>query len=357
MSDPYGTTPPDPNDPARRQPPAPSTEGEPASGPDGTDPATHQPGPPPAPYGYSTPPVAPQHGQPAAAPPAAAPPAAAPPAYGQPDYGQSAPGQAGVPAYGQTYADPASAPQYGEPAPYGAMPTAPRPADPYGASAFAAHLRVGDAFRFAWAKFKNNWLSWVLFTVLMGAVYAAFNADQWGQTNQRIQNLLDGNTLAQTGVTFGATLLSLIGLLLTAALGALATHAALTEADGARPTFASFFKAPRLGTAVLTSIIVSVLTGIAAVFTFGLGGIALAIFTVFAVPYVIDRGTPVFGSIGDSFGLVGRNFGSVLLLLLALVGINLLGVLALGLGLLVTIPLSLLAIAYAFRRLTGGTIV
>lgn len=334
MSDPYGTPP--SSDPNKSQlPKAPQQE----------QPAASQPSPYGEPAGGQAAPQ-PSYGQPAAG-------QGAQPPYGQPGsqptYGQSA----GQPSYGE----PAAPPQYGQPGPYGGMPTAPRPVGPYGAAGRAPQLRVGDALRFAWAKFKANWGSWLLFTVLLGVVNAIFSADQIGETNRRFQNALDGDTLAQTGLTFGATSLSFLGMLVTAALVALAMHAALKEADGARPTFASFFKAPRIGRAVLTAIVVQIITVVAGVVTLGLGAIVVPIFTVFAVSFVIDRGAPVFGSIGESFRLVGRNFGAVFLLLLTLVGVNILGAIAIGLGLLITIPLSILAIAYAFRRLTGGTIV
>lgn len=248
-------------------------------------------------------------------------------------------------------------PQYGQPGSYGGMPAAPRPADPYGAAALMPPLRVGDALRFAWAKFRGNAATWILVAVLLGAVNVAFNAEQVRVADDQVQAVLDGESLVQAGATFGATTLSLVGTLLTAALTALAIHAALREADGDRPTFASYFRGSRTGTAILTSIVVALLTGIAAVISLGIGGIVVAIFTVFAVPFVVDRGAPVFGSIGESFRLVGRSFGSVFLLLLTLVGVNVLGALPFGLGLLVTVPLSYLAIAFAFRRLTGGVIV
>ena len=289
------------------------------------------------PYG-TTPPSDPNDpGQPTPGQPPATPPQYGQPPYAPPQYGQPAP------------------PQYGQP-PYGAMPAAPRPADPYGAAGFAP-LRVGDALRFAWAKFTANVGTWLLIALLLAVINVGSSAPQIRENVDRLQRIIDGDTLVETGMTVGATLMSFVGLLLGAALTALAVHAALREADGAKPTFASYFKGTRTGAAMVTSIIVSIMVGVAAVVTFGLGGLVLAMFTIFAVPFVIDRGAQVFGSIGQSFQLVGRNFGSVFVLLLALVGINILGMIPFGLGLLVTVPLSYLALAYAFRRLTGGTIV
>jgi len=50
---------------------------------------------------------------------------------------------------------------------------------------------------------------------------------------------------------------------------------------------------------------------------------------------------------------VAGNFGQVLLLLLILAGINLLGVMALGLGVLLTIPFSFCVIYAAFEDIIG----
>ena len=45
---------------------------------------------------------------------------------------------------------------------------------------------------------------------------------------------------------------------------------------------------------------------------------------------------------------------SPLLLILALAAINLVGAIPCGLGLLVTMPVSVIALTYAYRVLTGG---
>ncbi|WP_425956638.1 hypothetical protein [Xylanimonas sp. McL0601] len=335
MSDPYGPTPPtDPDEPERPVPPP----GEPTPPPPG------QPTPPP--YGQPTPPP---YGQPAPPPPYGQP---TPPPYGQP----------AQPPYGQPTqpTQPPQYPQYGQPGPYGGMPTAPPPATPYGAAGYGPQLRVGDALRFAWAKFTQNWLPWVLFALLLGVVSIVFSGNRFNDTWRGLQDAVDGRPMARIGAGFGFTVLALIGYLISAALQALAVHAALSEADGARPSFGAFFRARNLWPAIGTAVLVSIGASIAAIVTFfliGLGGLAFIIFTVFAVPLVLDHGRPAFTAIGDSFRLVGKNFGPVFLLLLALLGINILGLIPIGLGLLITVPLSILAVAYAFRRITGGTII
>jgi uncharacterized membrane protein len=46
----------------------------------------------------------------------------------------------------------------------------------------------------------------------------------------------------------------------------------------------------------------------------------------------------------------------VFLLALALIGINILGAIPLGLGLLITVPVSAIASTYAYRVVSGGEV-
>ncbi|QAY71486.1 hypothetical protein [Xylanimonas protaetiae] len=240
------------------------------------------------------------------------------------------------------------------------MPSAPS-ATPYGQ--VAPQLRVGDALSFGWAKYKQSWPAWVLFVLVFAVVSALLFAPLAGDLVDWTRRL--GDEMRDAGSTSfevtdfrfsgGAIALAVVASLLALVARAMAWGAALREADGARVSLGQFFTARRLGAAVLAGLVIIVGDGIAG--WIPLGSIAWQVFTVFTLAFVIDHGRPVFGAIGDSFRLVGKNFGAVFVLLIALVGINILGAIPVGLGLLVTLPLSVLALAYAFRRLTGGTIV
>lgn len=299
MSDPYGTPP---------------------------GPGSNEPQPPAPQYG------APQHGA---------------PQYGAPQYGAPQPpyGQPGPPAYGQ-YA--------------GGVPPAP-PAGPYGD--VVPQLRVGDALRFAWAKFTGNAVAWVVFALVVAVVYglligslAGEYADWFGHLMDLASaGTLDAADMPQPGFSAGAIVLALVGAVIVWIAQVMAWNAALTEADGVRPPLGGFLRVRRMGTGLLAVVVVSVIGGLAGFIP--LGPLVWGILVVFAVPFAVDHGRSAFGAIGGSFQVVGRNFGPVFLLLLTLVGINILGALVVLVGLLVTVPLSVLALAYAFRRLTGGTIV
>ncbi len=70
-----------------------------------------------------------------------------------------------------------------------------------------------------------------------------------------------------------------------------------------------------------------------------------------ALNLIIDKNSGVFQSLGESRRLMKGNWGAYSLLITVTVGINLLGALLLGLGLLVTVPLTAVTFAKAYTVL------
>lgn len=369
MSDPYGPPPAsDPDDAQQPTTPPPPQHGQSVPLPQSGQPAPEQPPygqpTPPSPYGQPAP-GQPPYGQPDSGQPPYGQPAPGQPAYGQPPYGQPAPGQPpygqpapGQPPYGQPPYGQPGAPSYGQ---YAAMPSAP-PATPYGMA--PPLLQVGDALAFGWAKFRANAGSWLLFALVFIAATVALLAPLIGAIVTWANDAVDvadrtgtySLDVGDVALGGGALLLAVVSGLLWLVAQVLAWNGALREADGERPSLGAFFRCPRVWMGVLAALLLNIGSSVANIVPV-VGQIAWAILTAFVMAYVIDHGRPVFEAIGDSFRLVSRSFGQVLLLMLALLGINILGAIPAGLGLLVTLPVSVLAMAYAFRRLTGGTIV
>lgn len=268
-----------------------------------------------------------------------------PPAYGgpaQPSYGEPA-----QPPYGGGTQPPAyggQPPAYGGPgAQYGTQPV--------------ATFAVGEALSYGWKRFTGNWLFWVLFVLLSFAVSAIFNAGSFGDYQEINEAAMRGDisTSTATGVSFGSSLLGLLGGIINSILGALGINAALREATGYKATWGTLFKVNSYPMIIVTALLLMV-AGFVGLLLCGLGLIALAIFAPFTYHNVVDRNLNAWDALTGSFRLVGQNFGTVFLLELALLGINIVGALVCGLGLFVTIPLSLLTLAFAFRRLTGGPV-
>ncbi|MEU4385180.1 hypothetical protein [Promicromonospora sp. NPDC023805] len=242
------------------------------------------------------------------------------------------------PAYGGASQPPA----YGGPAvPYGTQPASP--------------FQVGEALRFAWDRFKGNWLFWVLFVLLTFVVGAIFNSGSAGDIQEQINASSDPEAMQELATTMsgGSSLLGLIGSLVLGVLQALGINAALREVSGEKATWGNLFKANNFGMIILAALLLMVASFVG-VLLCGIGLIAVAIFAVFTYHNVVDKGLNAWSAFTSSFSLVGKNFGAVFLLELALFGINILGAIPCGLGLFVTLPLSVLAIAFAYRRITGG---
>lgn len=80
-------------------------------------------------------------------------------------------------------------------------------------------------------------------------------------------------------------------------------------------------------------------------------GIIVALMLQFATYTVIDRGLSIDAAIRESRRMTKGRLGVLFVLLLAIIGINLLGLLAIGVGLLVSLPVSMFAMAHAYRTL------
>lgn len=85
-------------------------------------------------------------------------------------------------------------------------------------------------------------------------------------------------------------------------------------------------------------------------------GIILGILFAFVGYLVIDKGLGPIEAIKESVRITKGNRLQIFLLGLALFGINLLGLIALIVGLLVTVPVSFLAMVHAYRTLTGSVV-
>jgi hypothetical protein len=216
---------------------------------------------------------------------------------------------------------------------------------------------VGEALGFAWSRFKGNWLFWVLFVLLLVAVFVIFNAPSYGDYQELNRDAMGGGISVgfATGMSVGSSLLGLIGGLVLSVLGALGINAALREVSGEKATWGNLFTVRSYGMVILTALLLLVAGAIGAALC-GLGLIALAIFAPFTYHNVIDRNMGGWAAFTSSFRLVGQNFGAVFLLELALLGIYIVGLIPCGLGVFITAPLIFIAMAFAFRRLTGGPV-
>ncbi|MGW5440174.1 hypothetical protein [Nocardia asteroides] len=212
-------------------------------------------------------------------------------------------------------------------------------------------LGVGDAIGYGWDKFKNNAVVWIAIVLIAFVIQVAINF-LFGLGN-------DTDTDYDGGISIGFGIWQFIGTVVSAVIGYLISAAfvrgALHETDGRKPGFGDFFRFTNVGAVILAGILVGLATGIGFVLCI-LPGLVVAFFTWWTMQFVIDRNQDAITAIKSSFSAISGNAGPLLLLALALFGINVVGALLCGVGLLVTVPLTIIASTYAYRVVTGGPV-
>lgn len=206
---------------------------------------------------------------------------------------------------------------------------------------------VGGSLAYAWVRFWTNATTWVLFVVASIAisVLAAFVAGGFDLDGARGFLWSGGYSPGVIGGWLATTFVH-------ALLAAVLTRAALDEAYGRK---AGVREAMRLGDlrAVLLGCVL-----LAAGYALGtlllvLPAVVFAFFAYYTLAFLLDRGEDPVSALRSSAAFVAANVGRFLMLALAVVGINLAGALLFGVGLLLTVPWTVIATMHAFRTLQG----
>ncbi|GAA1738225.1 hypothetical protein GCM10009809_36670 [Isoptericola hypogeus] len=208
---------------------------------------------------------------------------------------------------------------------------------------------------YGWRKVTSNFGAWLLVALVFLGVNVLYTWLTGGF--ERYQEMYDvnGATVAMPqmgGDAAVAALVSLVGSIISYLITAFLTRGALDETTGRKPGVGDFFRISNGFQVVLAAFVVTILTTIGLILCI-LPGLVVIIFSAFVYYFALERREGAFTAISSSFSLVGKSFGSVFLLLLTLLGVNILGAIPFGLGLFLTIPLSYVAVGFAFRRLIG----
>lgn len=281
--------------------------------------------------------------------PSTPPPPPPPPAGGRYGAGQYQPGSAPPPPppYGQpSYGPPTSPPPpppYGQPA-YGPPPGAYPPVAPGQSQPFVAT----DAVAYGWNAFKNNAGPLVVISLVILVVSAISSSLQTSARDH----------------FFTSTALSLVGALVSMILTMGLIRAALMIVDGRTPSVNDIFRTDDLGVYIVAAILSWLITIVGFILCILPGLIAAFLLSLFGYAIIdhYESGARValptaVGSLRTSYEIVSRNVGSFIVLLLLLFVVNLVGLALCGLGVLVSMPVSAVAMAYAWRQFTGGVIV
>ncbi len=147
-------------------------------------------------------------------------------------------------------------------------------------------------------------------------------------------------------VTIGVSLIVAMGLI----------RAALAVVDGRTPEVGMLFHTDNFVPYLVASILVGLSVGLGIIFCIIPGVILAFLFAFYGYAIVDGRVDDGIEAMKTSWKLVSSNVGQLLLLFILVILINIGGALLCGIGLLFTYPLTAIAIAYAWRRVSGGSV-
>ena len=211
-----------------------------------------------------------------------------------------------------------------------------------GYSPAPTRLSVGDAISYGWSKFSANagvWIGFMLVAIVIEVVI----------------NFIFGGFDTSADFTLWRAIGSVVAAIVSYLIQAAYVRGALHETDGIKPAFGSFFQFDNVAAVIIASVIVGLATTIGFVLLI-IPGLVIMFLTWWTLPFVIDRNEDPIAAIKSSVRAISSNVGTLLLLALAVVGLNLVGLLLCGLGLFVSVPVTIIASTYAYRVTTGGPV-
>jgi len=163
-------------------------------------------------------------------------------------------------------------------------------------------------------------------------------------------NSSDSSPILGAGLGFTTLLFFAIMILLSYLLQAGIIRGALHITYGRPLDVKTFFQFDNLGAVIVASLLIGLLTGIGILLCV-VPGIVFAFFAQFALYFVIDKGQSAPDAIRSSIALVNKNLGTVVLLFIAVYIAQAIGSALCGVGLLVALPVCVIATAFVYRRL------
>lgn len=195
---------------------------------------------------------------------------------------------------------------------------------------------IKETLKYGWQKSKEN-MELVFFATLLTLAVGMFTEviDVGGQSQ---------------GVRF--SLLGFLALIFSLIIRIGYNKIFLRICDGEKPKFAEIFKEYRmfwryLGVSILTPL--AVLGGLVLLVV---PGIIWAVRFSFAVIILIDLDTRPIKAMKESYAITKGHFWKLLGFWVVLALFNVLGLIAMGIGLLITLPVSTFAMIYVYRLLS-----
>jgi uncharacterized membrane protein len=201
-------------------------------------------------------------------------------------------------------------------------------------------VKIGDYFSRGWEIFKQKAPLFILFTLLLFIIQVVIAVLPYPLGSNSDEPVPGG-------------ILNFAFNVITPALTAGYYFVAFQLARGRDAVFGDFFLGCNKFLPIfLTALVAGILTAIGFVLLI-LPGIYLAVAYLFAQPLVIDKSADFWQAMETSRKLITKKWFSFFGLLLLLFLLNLAGAIVLGIGLLVTVPLSVCIISAAYEDIVG----
>jgi uncharacterized membrane protein len=250
---------------------------------------------------------------------------------------------------------------------YGGTPGgAPPPYPPGGSGSYGypqpEPYSPGTAIGYGWRKFWQNagpillavlaiFVAEIILNIVVGAISGALGAGpSFTVTDGSVSAAASNAAQLVTSFVFGV-----LGFVITFAIQAAIIRASLDITYGRPVRLDTMVQGLNLGQVLLTGLII----GVAATIGFALcilPGLVVWFLTAYALYFVVDKDMPAIEAIRASFNLVSSNVGVLLGFFLLAFLVYLLGAIACLVGLLVAMPVVLIAQAYTYRVLQGETV-
>jgi membrane-anchored glycerophosphoryl diester phosphodiesterase (GDPDase) len=202
-------------------------------------------------------------------------------------------------------------------------------------------LIVGECIRFGWETFKKR--PWMLIGAFVVAMLVS-------GISSALLDPGEGAPLTATTVVMGLVS-GIIGLMVEIGLVtfSLRAHDAVESVGvkdlwNPKPFIWYLLGQIVVGVIVLVGLVLLIIPGVIA-----------ALGLMFSSYLIVDKGRGPIEALKESWAMTKGHKWELLLLTATLLGLNILGLLALVVGLLVTVPVSMLAVVHAYRKLSGAS--
>jgi hypothetical protein len=238
------------------------------------------------------------------------------------------------------------------PPPPGMAPPPPPPGMPPPATLEQRPFGIGEAISYGWTKYWQNVGVLLAITVLIFVINAVAGGivSAIGSAVPRI-HYTSGNT--RYGIGVGFIFAQLVTLVISAVLALGLIRATVAVTEGQKPDVSMLFRTEGLAAYVGASILVAIGVVAGLILLIIPGIILLIIWHFFGYVIVQNPETGALDAMRRSVEITRGHRWPLFGLGLLLLGINLLGLLACCVGLLFTEGITAMAVAYAYKTLSG----